>query len=339
VLVTGATGFIGRRLTQRLIELGVELRALALPSDAIPIEWGEKVQVCRGDVADRSTVIPAMRDAGTVFHLAAVVGDWGSLAKYERVTVRGTEHVLGEAAREGARVLLASSVVVYGDAIGRVVCEEDRPFGRALGPYSRCKQEQERIAARLEANESLRVTIVRPTNVFGPGSKAWVDLVVDQLLEGAPTLVGDGEQVAGLTYVDNVVDLMVAAAGNAAAVGRTYNANDDHRVSWKRYFGELATLVGAPPPKAVPARLAKLAAIGYEGGYRLFRRHDRPPITREALNLIGSEHRVPIARARRDLGYAPRVSFDEGMKRVAHYLEQRRYTPPQENDDMPRVGT
>jgi nucleoside-diphosphate-sugar epimerase len=202
------------------------------------------------------------------------------------------------------------------------------------------KQQQERIAARLEADESLRVTIVRPTNVYGPGSRPWVDLVADQLLKGDPALIGDGEQVAGLTYVDNVVDVMVRAAGTAAAVGRTYNANDDHRVTWKRYFTEMAQTVGAAPPKSVPTRLARLAAYGYEGGYRLLRRRDRPPITREALNLVASHHRVPIARARRDLGYAPAVDFDEGMRRVAEYLEQRRYTPPpQEPDDMPRVGT
>lgn len=308
---------------QRLVDEGYAPHAFVLPSERLPAHWRERVRVHLGDVAQRSSVAKAVAEARTVFHLAALVGDWGTDEQHRRVTVRGTENVLGEAARRQARALVASSVVVYGDAIGREVCDEDHPMGRPLGPYSRAKQEQERIALRLEGDRSLRVTIVRPTNVFGPGSRPWVDLAAAQLSSGGPMLIGDGEQHAGLTYVDNVVDVFVRAAERPASVGRTYNASDDNGITWRRYFSELAQLVGAPPPKAINKRLAAIAAGGAETAFRLLRRQERPPITREALNLVSAHHRVPITRARNELGYEPRVGYKEAMKAVAAYLRER----------------
>lgn len=319
VVVTGATGFIGRRLVQRLIDEGARPRALVLPDDALPIEWGDHVEIVRGDVSHAGQVVAALDDAATVIHLAAIVGDWGREEEHRRVTIRGTDNVLSEAARLRAHAVLVSSVVVYGDAIGRAICDEHHPMGRAMGPYSQAKQEQERIAHRLEAERGLRVTVVRPTNVFGPGS-IWVDAAVDQLRARLPTLIGDGRRCAGLTYVDNVVDVLVRAAKTPAAVGRIYNANDAHEITWLRYFTELAELCGAPPPKSLARPLAKLAARVGEHAWHLLGRTERPPITREALNLVGSHHRVPIERAKSELGYDPPVSFAEGMAQVARYL-------------------
>jgi len=321
VLVTGATGFIGRRLVRRLLDEGYAVRAFVLPADAIPIEWGDRVELRQGNLTKRSSVVDALRDAGTVFHLAALVGDWGTDLDHQRVTVRGTEHVLGIAARHGARAVLASSVVVYGHRIGQTVCHEDLPFGRAYGPYSRSKQEQERIARRLEATQGLKVSIVRPTNVYGPASGPWVDTLSDALKSGAPTLIGGGKRIAGLVYVDNVVDILIRVAERPGAIGRIYNANEKNGVTWRRYFSDIAKLCGAGPPKSINSWLAKLAAYVLETSYRLLRRQQRPPLTHEALNLAGSAVRVPVEKARRELGYQPLVSYEEGMQAVAEYLK------------------
>jgi nucleoside-diphosphate-sugar epimerase len=320
ILVTGATGFIGRRLTGRLLTEGYAPHALVLPDDPIPIEWGDRVRIVHGDVTDRVDVMKAVEPAATVFHLAAVVGDWGSATLHRRVTVNGTEHVLAESARRNARAILVSSVVVYGHRIGSEVCDESLPFGRPLGAYSRSKQEQERIAMRLEAHRGLKVTIVRPTNVYGAGSRPWVDLPLEVMRARRPILVGDGRMCAGLTHVDNVIDVLLRAAATPAAVGRVYNANDDNGVTWLRYFTELAQLAGAPEPRSIPHAVAAVAAVGCEAGYRLFRIEERPPITREALNLVGSSFRVPIDRARAELGYEPRVSHAEALREIAAHL-------------------
>ena len=112
----------------------------------------------------------------------------------------------------------AESIVVYGERLGRQICDESTPFGRPLGPYSRSKQAQERIARDLEATDGLRVTLVRPANVFGPGSIPWVHEVVALLRRRGVTLIGGGWQNAGLCHVDNLVELLMLAATADEAV-------------------------------------------------------------------------------------------------------------------------
>lgn len=194
--------------------------------------------------------------------------------------------------------------------------------GRALGPYSASKLAQETIARKLEGERGLKVTIVRPANVFGPGSGPWVDELCRQLQAGNPTLVAGGNFAAGLVYVDNVVDVMVRASERIGAVGRTYNANDESGVTWERYVGELAKLIGSKPPRSVPRLVAMASAHLFEATYRLLHRKRRPSVTREALNLCRGALRIPVDRARRELGYEPLISFEQGMVAVAEYLRR-----------------
>ena len=323
VLVTGAGGFIGRRVVARLLQEGVGVRALLLPDEAAPAEWTEPpngVKVVRGDICDPDAVRRALDGTDRLIHLAALVGDWGAEAAHRRVTVGGTETIFRAAADAGVRCVLASSIVVYGDALGRDVCHEEHPPGRACGAYGRAKQAQEQIARGLERERGLQLSVVRPANVFGPGSGPWVRDLCAQLRSGLPTLIGGGDYDAGLTYVDNVADLLVRAAGHPAAVGRIYNANDDHGVTWRRYCGDLAEMIGAHPPRSLPRWLANAAAGACEAIWRRAGWRSRPPVTREALNLVGSRHRVPIERARRELGYEPRIGYAEGLAAVAASL-------------------
>jgi nucleoside-diphosphate-sugar epimerase len=322
ILVTGATGFIGRRLVARLVAEGRAVRALVLPSETVDPAWGA-VEVRRGDVTDRAAVAAALDGARTLLHLAAVVGDWGDEALFQRVTVGGTRHLL-EAAARGTRVVLASSVVVYGDAVARDTCDEEHAFGRALGAYSRSKQAQERLAWELARARDLALTVVRPTNVYGPGSRPWVHDVVAQLRRGLPALIGGGGGNAGLCHVDNVVEAFVLAAKTERAAGRAYNASDGSDVTWARYFDDLARIAGAPPPRSLPRAVAAVGARACETAWTIGRLKGRPPLTREALNLIGSNHRVPIDRARAELGYAPRVDYAHGIASVADYVRDAR---------------
>lgn len=321
IAVTGATGFIGRRLVARLVAEGYRVQALALPSDPIPIAWGkDRVSVRRADVTRRSDVVDGLAGSRFVFHLAALVSDWGTPEDHRRVTVVGTENVLTEAAARGERAVLVSSVAAYGDKLSATLCDEDTELGRPLGPYGAAKQAQERVALELEGTRGLRVTVVRPANVYGAGSGPWVDILCRQLAEKAPTLVSGGDFAAGLTHVDNVVDVLVRAAERVGAVGRVYNANDEHGVTWKRYVGALAELTGAPAPRSVPRALAGVAAHLSESMQRALRRKERPSVTLEALNLCQGPLRVPIDRARRELGYEPPVDFESGLREVADYL-------------------
>lgn len=324
VLVTGATGFIGRRLVSRLLEEGAAVRALVLEGDPGEAHLPkESVELIRGSVTDARAASRAAQGTEVVFHLAAVVGDWAPEELFREVTIEGTRNVLSAAADAGARAVLASSIVVYGDAIGRVECAEDQPFGEAAGAYGRSKQEQERIAADLGQSKALSVTTLRLANVFGPGSRPWVEMAIDQLKSGAPALIGRGDQNAGLCYVDNAAEAFVRAGLTPSAAGRAYNVSDASDITWRRYFEDLARVSGSRPPGSLPLPIARIAARACEGVWSALRLKGRPPVTREALNLVSSHHRIPIDRARRELGFEPKVAYEEGMARVKASLSKR----------------
>jgi nucleoside-diphosphate-sugar epimerase len=321
ILVTGATGFIGRHLVRRLLSEGAHVRALVLPGEPTPTEWEAAVEIVRGDIRDPEAAKAAAPGCQLVFHLAAVVGDWGPEELFRQVTIDGTRYLFDAAVEAKARVVLASSIVVYGDRLGRSRCDEESKPGRAYGPYSRSKQAQEKMAMQLVDAGGCDIRIVRPANVYGPGSRPWVDEVARLLRAGKPTLINGGVQNAGLVYVDNVVEVMVRAAGAAAGPGDVFNACDELPVTWARYLGDLAGLVGSAPPRSVPGWLAWPLATVMEYGGRILGLKSRPPLTREAVHLVSSDHDLPMDRAREQLGYRRLVNYEQGLAAVAGYLE------------------
>lgn len=322
VLVTGGCGFLGRALVAQLLSrTACPVRVLALPHEAVPPEWPDRVEVLRGDITRRADVARAAQGCGHIFHLAALVGDAGTDAQHEHVTVGGTAHVFDVATHEGAIVVLTTSVCAYGDAIQNGVCLEDTPLGRPQGPYGRAKQGQEALAGRFMAQGG-RVCVVRPANIIGPGSGPWLLDAAKALRQGLPALVGGGEGNAALTAVDNVADFLLLAARTPDAWGQVYNVHDGLPVTWRQYFVELAALMAASRPRSIPRWLAYGLSDLTEPLFRRFFTRQRPPVTREALNLIAWDNQFPIDKARA-LGWTPRVTYPQVMQQMRRDIMAR----------------
>ena len=322
VLVTGAAGFIGRRLVNRLLHDGIQVRAFDCVACPESLMQQQNLSWYQGDIRHASALNEAMQDCGTVFHLAAMVGDWGDPESHRQVTVEGTRHCFERAMQQAkVRVVLASSIVVYGDQIGLGVCHEALPHGLTFGPYSECKQAQERLAQRY-LQQGLDVRIVRPANVYGAGCKPWVEQLCEELKRGVPVLIDGGNYPAGLVHVDNVVDILLRAARVADSRGQIFNAADEEEVTWRRYMCDLAQLCGAPAPRSLPRVAARSLAWAGERAYKLLGSQRRPPITREALNLVGSPHQISMDKTRSALRYRPFVSYQEGLAEIEDYLGQ-----------------
>ncbi|MCB0566854.1 MAG: NAD-dependent epimerase/dehydratase family protein [Phaeodactylibacter sp.] len=319
VLVTGANGFIGRRLTRRLLAEGLEVHALVLPNEPVPIDWEGEVVVHRGDITGREAILALARGKKKIFHLAAVVSDWGPEPLYQQVTVDGTRNILDAAVKEGAQIILVSSIAVYGDQLQGEHCHEELGHGQTFGPYSRAKQAQEVMARAYMASRGLPAIIIRPANVYGPGCRPWVHELI-LAMQQWPVLIGNGNNNAGLVYVDNLVELMVLAANTPKAIGHVYNAAEDNPTNWKQYTTDLAKLAGIAPPRSVAPWIARLLAALMEKIWKWLGVKSRPHLTKEALNLVTANYDIPIHKARQELGYEPVVPYEEGMKHIEDYF-------------------
>jgi 2-alkyl-3-oxoalkanoate reductase len=322
VLVTGATGFIGSRVVHKLLQNNVAVKALLLPREAVPAQWADRVEIIRGSIADAQVVEKAAAGAKTIIHLAAVVGDWGDEKKFWEFTVEGSRQIFEQAIKNKACVVLASSIVVYGDKIQSQSCPEETGYGKTFGPYSRTKQAQEKLGWDYHKNKSLKLSVVRPANVYGPRSGPWLHDVINVLKSGAPGLISGGKMNAGLAYVDNVADILILAGTLEKAIGRAYNACDGTDITWAKYFTDIADMIGVKNPKSIPRPLAACGAYILEAIWKFLAIEKRPPITREALNLVGSDNRIPIERIRKELGYEPIISYVEGLKHIKEYIDK-----------------
>lgn len=322
VLVTGAAGFLGQAIVTKLILAEANVSAFILPAETIPENWQESVTVIRGDIRDAATVQQAVDGQDLVIHLAALVGDWASADAHREVTIGGTRNVFIVAAAKNVRVILASSVVVYGDNIRKGLCSEETPHGKPMGAYSWAKQEQENWFDFYQ-KRGLTGCIIRPANIYGPGSGPWLHDVVTQINKGMPVLINGGRFNAGLTYVENVADLFLRAADAQHTNGQIYNVVDDDEITWHHYFSDLAGLLGVSHLRSIPRSVAGPAATVMDKVWRWAKVEQRPPVTPEAFNLVGFPNYFCNEKAKRELGWLPRIKYEQGFSTIAHYLRKR----------------
>lgn len=316
--VTGAGGFIGRHLVRQLLAEQVSVVALMMPGEKVPSEWGERVRCVTGDVRTLKSHAEEIGPVDCIFHLAAVVSDWGAQQTHVDITVHGTEQAIELALGWNAHFVVTTSVCAFASALAKGELTEESPVGVPSSPYEFCKQEQERVTLD-GVKRGLKATIVRPGNVFGVGS-VWVNTYVPMLAAGKPCLMGNGDWDAGLVHVNNLVTLLIAAARSEHCNGDIFLAADGFGVTWNSYMNRLAQAAGTPPPKGVPNVLARVLAPLLEWHGHLTGRQQRPLITRQSFRLTGGPNQFSTAKSRRMLGYKPRVGFDEAMQELTEHF-------------------
>jgi len=314
ILVTGGTGFIGRTLIDELLAQGWEVASFALPGEAVPSHWGNRVKIHRGDITRAGDVNAAMQDAKTVFHLAAAVS-MGAYKTHEAITVQGSQHVFDAALANNCKVVLAASIVVYGDQIQTRMCHEDLPHGKHQGPYSWAKMAQEKLALDYQS-KGMQLTVIRPANVYGVGSGPWVEGLLEAIEAGMLPVVGDGSGNAGLVHVKNLVSAFILAANSEQASGRIYTVCDGLDVSWSQYFHDLAATKGIEELPFADRSELIAAARQFENPEKLQTTQDMPTMPLEIINLIGYDNRFDSARIRDELGWKPHFSYEEALAEI-----------------------
>ena len=324
VLITGASGFLGGRLAQMLVERGDQVRVLARVSSDLRHLSHLQIQLVRGDLGDAAALAEAMRGVRAVFHCAACSTDWAPLKTYFSANVTGTQNLLDAAVSAGTveRFLHVSTTDVYG--YPQVPCDENAPTRDVALPYNRTKIQGEEAVWRAHREHGLPVTAVRPATIYGPRGKDFVVEIAKLLRQRMMMLIDSGRARGGFTYVDNVAEAMMQAAESPATVGRAYNLCDETGTTWRAYTNALAEAMGYRRPSlSLPFGVAMGIGRAMEVPHGLLKLSGRPLLTRHAVHLLGQDQEFPATRAREDFGFAPRVSVSEGIARSAAWLKER----------------
>ena len=325
VLVTGAAGFIGSTVTRRLLDRGDEIRGLLMPEE--PDKGLEKLgmEVFRGDLTDPAGIRGIADGCDKVIHAAMRVIDWGTKKDFFSVGVDGTRSLLKECAGKTGRFVYMSSIAAYGFGVHMKDFDEDTPLVKTGIHYGDAKIEAEQLAHSYMARGAMDITVIRPANVTGPGS-VWVREILDVMSKGPLPLFDGGRYSASLVYVENLVDGIIMAMDSEAARGRTYNLRDDYDVTWKEYEEALGNLIGKKPTGSLPFGFAwrlgwVVHAICAPFGIR-------PPITAQSVGIMGRDNDVSNRRAREELGWSTRVSWEEAWAAIEKWVREE-YSPPE----------
>lgn len=320
LLVTGGGGFLGRALCERLLADGHEVRSFSRGAYPELKELG--VDHRQGALDDAAAVSSAVEGVDAVFHVAALPGIWGPRQLYWNTNVVGTQNILDACRAHGVDRLVytSSPSVVHGEGSVEGI-DESHPYpARHLAHYPATKAEAERRV--MAANDASLATVsLRPHLIWGVGDNHLLPRLASRAKAGKLKLVGDGPKLVDTVYVDNAVDAHVAAlerlSPGCAIGGKTYFISQDEPVPQAEFMNRMLKAVGVPPvTRTVPAGVAYLVGALFELVFGLFQIKREPMMTRFLALQLSTAHWYDISAAKRDLGYAPKVSIEEGMERI-----------------------
>jgi dTDP-glucose 4,6-dehydratase len=309
-LVTGAGGFIGSHLVERLAESGAKTRALVHYNSSGGWGWLDQssvrndIEVILGDVRDPDSIEQAVKGVDTIFHLAALIAipySYRAPLSYIRTNVEGTANVLQSAIRANVELVVHTSTSeVYGTA-RRIPIDEDHPL-QGQSPYSASKIGADKIAESFHRSFGLPVVTVRPFNTYGPrqSARAVIPTIITQALADRPIKLGNLEPTRDLNYVEDTVAGFIKAAESTNAVGNVFNLGTGREISIKELAQRIVELM----------------------------KKDLPITTEsERVRREGSEVERLCAdaeRARTLLGWTPKFTLEEGLCHTIEWMREHK---------------
>lgn len=319
-LVTGGGGFLGSAIVRQLVARGDHVRSLSRRrSSELDALAAEQVQ---GDVADLTPTETAVAGCEVVFHVAAKAGVWGPYADYYRANVVGTQNIVAACRKLGVRRLVyTSSPSVVFDGRDLEGVDESTPYPKHYeAAYPKTKAEAERLV--LAANgPDLATVALRPHLIWGPGDNHLIPRILERGRAGRLRRIGRANKLIDSIYIDNAADAHLLAADrltpDSPIAGKPYFLSNGEPIPlWDLINRILATHGIAPATRTIPTWLAYTAGWLLETAYKILGRRDEPPMTRFLARELTTAHWFNIGAARRDLGYEPKISITEGLKRL-----------------------
>ncbi len=330
-LITGATGFVGSHLAEAAAARGLRVRALVRPSTDATLLESLGADIVRGDLGDTESLRRAADGVEYVFHCAARVGDWGPIEEYRAVNVDPLR-ILLDACRTTRvrRFVLLSSLGVYPARHHRGTDESEPLPDSHMDGYTITKVEAERLARDFHERHFLPLTILRPGFIYGPRDRTLLPRLIENLRGRTVRYISSSRLALNCIYVKNLVEAFFLAMDNPRADGQVYNLTDGESVTKRRFIEAVCAGLELPRPKAlpVPLWLAKLLARWMESRARKRGAAEAPRLTQARLKFMGLNLDFSIDKAKRELGYHPAYTFDEGMRQTLAWIKGQQHPQP-----------
>ena len=323
ILVTGGTGVTGSHLCERLVMEGHRVKAVVLPREDATFLHRLGVEVIRGNIVDSETALRATADVEKVYHLAALFRQEGVPRRaFWNVNVGGTENLLRAAVQQGVqRFIHCSTVGVHGD-IECPPANEDVPY-RPGDHYQESKMEGEKVAIAYMRKSEMAVTIVRPAGIYGPRERRFLKLF-KAIHKGRFWMIGTGEVLYHLIYVDDLIDGMLLCGNKEEAVGRIYILAGREYVTLNVLVSLIAETLGVRVSKRrIP--VWPVYGAGYLCELVCVPLRLQPPLYRRRVDFFRKSRAFDISKAMRELGFSPRVDLQTGLQKTADWYRTNGY--------------
>jgi nucleoside-diphosphate-sugar epimerase len=324
-LVTGGTGFLGGALTRRLHGMGWDVTALGRNPIRLNELEDEGIRPLRLDIEQKDELIAACKGQEIVFHCAAFPSPWGNYEKFYQANVIGTRNVVQACLENNVKRLVhVSTPSIYFDYNSRMEVKENDPLPNPISAYAATKLLAEEEVDKGFA-DGLAVVSIRPRALFGEGDTVIFPRLLSRLKSGGLPILGDGENIVDLTYIQNVVDaLLLCAESPENTLGKKYNISNGDPVKIWYLVSRICDELSLPrPARKISYKTANAAAIAIEFMYSLIPYSPEPPLTRLTVSMLAHSTTLDISAAKEELGYQPKVSVEEGVERFLKWWKEK----------------
>jgi nucleoside-diphosphate-sugar epimerase len=329
VLVTGGTGFLGKQLALRLKTLGYDVSVLGRNRVIGEQLQAEGLRFLQTDLKDTRATVEVCQGQDYVFHCGALSSPWGKYQDFYNANVLGTRNIIqGCQSYNVRRLIHISTTSVYFDFSHRLNISENAPLPvKSVNAYAETKRlAEEEINRAYQCG--LPAIAIRPRAIFGPGDTAILPRLIKASDRTGIPLINEGKACLDITYVDNVVDaLLLCQNAPDTLLGKTFNISNGEPLDLGTLLETLSKKLGYPfKLKQIPYSTAYWAAAAMELMSNTLLFGKEPLLTRYTVGLLAFSQTLDITAARKELGYQPRVSIEEGLTKFTSWWKETKIT-------------
>lgn len=329
ISITGASGFIGGRLTKKLSENNHNINCLVRTSSNTNELKKLNVNLIKGDLGDSASFRQLLKGADTVYHLAAFVSDWGKKEDFFKYNYKATEDLLNESINNGVKkfVYLSTSSVLwrsdFWDVHKLVDIDESYTYPDSYNDfYNESKSQAEKLVLSYNGKSGLQTTVIRPSGVWGAGDTVILPRIIRVAEKGFLIPAGDGSGLVSPCHINNLVDGIMLAGDSQKSAGSVYFINDGQSANHIEFIKMLLEACGKKwsPGFFIPYKVGYTIAASIEFVHKLLGIKKPPVISRFAVAAIAGSRTYSIEKAKRELNYVPRVTFADGMQELKDWV-------------------